>query len=90
MSMTLTTYDLAPNWYALAICILKRRPKLCDSPEMAFALLDKRKGVPYKVDVEIETLVELKQIMTYKEIGKIFGLKTDAVYSRIRRYKEVI
>jgi len=83
MNLALTSYDLAPNWCALAICILKRS---CESPEMAFALIDGDK----KPSVDIKTLVELKKSMTYKELGRLYGLKPDAVYNRIRRYKGII
>ena len=59
---------------------------------MAFALLEKRKevGRPIVADVDTETLVELKKTMTYKEIGKIYGLEPCCVYKRIKRYKGVI
>jgi DNA-directed RNA polymerase specialized sigma subunit len=39
---------------------------------------------------DIEDMIRLKREMTYKEIGEIYGLSKQAVYRRIKRFKEAI
>jgi ATP-dependent protease Clp ATPase subunit len=76
------------NYYALLICIL--RPLTI---EQSFNIME---GKVTKVQNkwirkdDVEDMIRMKQYgMTYKAIGKLFGLKKDAVHKRIKRYKEV-
>jgi hypothetical protein len=36
---------------------------------------------------DTEDMVKLKETMTYKQIGEIYGISDDAVYTRIRRHQ---
>ena len=75
------------NYYALLICILKPV-----TIEKSFDLLAGRitriqnKSI-VKNDV-IDMIRMKQQRMTYADIGKTYGLSRQAVYRRIKRYKE--
>ena len=77
------------NYYALLICIL--RPATI---EQSFDLLNgkitkvQNKSVT-KDDVQDMVLMR-QQGITYEEIGQIYGLSMQAVYMRIKRYKEAV
>jgi ATP-dependent protease Clp ATPase subunit len=77
------------NYYALLICILKPA-----TVEQSFNILE---GKVTKVQNkwirkdDVEDMIRMKQQgMTYEAIGKLFGLKKDAVHKRIERYKEAV
>jgi len=74
------------NYYALLICILK--PVTVEqSFRMMNGLFDNVINTSITKD-DIEDMIRLKQEMTYEAIGKLYGLSKNAVYRRIKRYKE--
>ena len=77
------------NFYALLICILRPDYTIDMSLQvMVDGLFKKENTTIAKTD--IEDMIRLKQEMTYEEIGEIYGLSKQAVYRRIKRYKEAI
>ncbi len=83
-------------WYALALAMMS---KVYLTPEKAFWFLSKgekpknsnrseRRNELTLLDVQ--DMAKLKETMSYKAIGEIYGMKADAVYNRIRRLKGVI
>ena len=80
-------------WYAFALALLCHTHL---TPERAFEQLDigrkPKKAYQSKAitDADVADMVKMKKTMTYKQIGQIYGMKADAVYSRIRRYKGII
>lgn len=74
------------NYYALLICILKPV-----TVELSFhtmnGVFDKVINTAITKD-DVEDMIRLKQEMTYEAIGKLYGLSKNAVYRRIKRYKE--
>lgn len=75
------------NYYALLICIL--RPVTI---EQGFDMLDGKitKAQNKSIDsCDVEDMIRMKQQgMTHREIGEMYGLSEEAVYRRIKRYKE--
>ena len=71
---------------ALAVAILS--PQFL-TPDQAFRKLwgeMKRPRLGKELsDDEIQDMLQMKEAMTYKQIGEIFGMTADAVYNRIRR-----
>ena len=65
------------NYCALAICIITDW-----EPEKAFFKLENRK---VNSD-DVEMMVCLKETMTYKQIGEIYGMSDGAAEKRINRY----
>ena len=50
-------------------------------------------GVRQRKDItnnDIVDMSKMKETMTYKEIGDIYGMKPDAIYARIKRFKAVV
>lgn len=41
-------------------------------------------------DEDLAHMVQLKETMTYQQIGDMYGMRADAVYTRIRRFKGII
>lgn len=39
-------------------------------------------------ETDVKTMLQLKETKTYKEIGKIYGLSANAVFKRIKRYRQ--
>lgn len=72
------------GYYALAISIIKRT-----TPDEAFELLDNGCLPPRKMlePDEVAEMARLKETMTYRELAELYGMKRDAVYNRIRRFK---
>ena len=83
-------------WCAFAVAIINHQYL---TPEKAFYHLENGKpknrawyDAPRK-DLTIQDvadMVRMKETMTYKQIGKIYGMKADAVYTRIRRFSGII
>lgn len=78
-------------WSAFALALISH---VYLTPERAFEQLNvgekprKKAGQRKEITAgDVIDMVEMKETMTYKEIGKIYGLKADAVYGRIRRYR---
>jgi len=70
---------------ALTVAILS--PTLL-SPEQCFERLFSGNSVVKWQRVSADTvadMVRMKKAMTYKQIGKLYGMNADAVYNRIRR-----
>ena len=77
------------NFYALLICILKPDYTIDKSLQIMIDGLFKKENTTINKS-DIEDMIRLKQEMTYEEIGEIYGLSKQAVYRRIKRYKEAI
>lgn len=82
-------------WCAFALALISQNYL---TPEKAFERLDNGKpkkrawyDAPHKeiTRQDVEDMIRMKETMTYKDIGKIYGMKADAVYTRIRRYKGI-
>lgn len=74
------------NYYALLVCIL--RPVTI---EKSFDLLDGKITKKNNTSIskkDIEDMIRMKQDMTYDELGDMYGISKQAVYRRIKRYKE--
>jgi hypothetical protein len=70
---------------ALTVAILA--PQLL-SPEQCFERLFTSNRVMKRQKVSddiVEDMARMKKTMTYKQIGEVYGLNADAVYTRIRR-----
>ena len=87
-------------WCALTIAILAAD---YHTPELAFDSLSmgvKRRRIAESVvsspihksltDADILDMIEMRKTMTYKKVGARYGMKADAVYNRIRRFKGII
>jgi hypothetical protein len=76
------------NYYALLICILKPV-----TIEKSFELINGKftKVQNKSIDnTDVKDMIRMKQQgMTYQGIGEMYGLTDQAVYRRIKRYKEV-
>jgi len=79
------------NYYALLICILRPGPVTI---EMSFDLMGgkitkaQNKSIKSK---DVEDMIQMKQQgMTHRAIGEMYGLSEEAVYRRIKRYKEAV
>ncbi|HBI73633.1 MAG TPA: hypothetical protein DEG06_05115 [Lachnospiraceae bacterium] len=77
------------NFYALLICILKPDYTIDMSLQVMIDGLFKKENTTIRKP-DIEDMIRLKREMTYKEIGEIYGLSKQAVYRRIKRFKEAI
>lgn len=73
--------DVAINYYALTVCILKGI-----SPDAAFDLLET--GKILCSDDDTEYILEMRTNKTFAEIGQIYGLRPGTIFRRIERYKE--
>ena len=75
------------NYYAFLICIL--RPVTI---EMSFDLMDGKITKAQNKSVkknDVEDMIQMKQQgMTHRAIGELYELSEEAVYRRIKRYKE--
>lgn len=82
------------NYYALCICILTEK-----IPEEAFVDigLAPKKGirgsflaqVNHLMDQapdDIQGIIRLRQTHTWKQIGEIYGISSQAAYQRVKRY----
>jgi hypothetical protein len=73
------------NWCVLCIAVVMNL-----SVEQAF---NKWQGINPKgqftyTDQDVEDMVKMRETMTYRQIGQIYGLSDGAVYRRIDRYKK--
>lgn len=76
------------NYYALLICIL-----LPVTIEKSFDLMEGRITKKRNTAItrnDVKDMIQMKQNMTYDEIGEIYGISKQAVYRRIKRYKGVV
>lgn len=76
------------NYYALLICIL-----LPVTIEKSFDLMEGRITKKRNTAItrnDVKDMIRMKQSMTYEEIGEMYGISKQAVYRRIKRYKEVV
>lgn len=75
------------NYYALLICILKPI-----TIEQGFDLMDGKFSKVQNTAIhkdDIEDMIRMKlRGMTYRDIGELYGLSEQAVYRRIKRFKE--
>ena len=77
------------NFYALLICILKPSCTIDVSLQIMMDGVFKKENTTIDKP-DIEDMIRMKQEMTYEEIGEIYGLSKQAVYRRIKRFKEAI
>lgn len=73
--------DLRYNWYGLILAVEKGL-----TPEAAFSYL--ATGQPQRPEITQEDVAEmarLKETLTYKQIGALYGLTDQAVYKQIKR-----
>jgi hypothetical protein len=82
-NMNLATHARTYNYFALTAAILNPKFSVEDAINKFSPATEKHK-VDNSTTIE---MMRLKQTMTYKEIGCIYGIRADAVYNRIRRYK---
>ncbi|MEN6567157.1 MAG: helix-turn-helix domain-containing protein [Veillonellales bacterium] len=81
-------YSLVYNYSALALAILNLNYTVDSAIDYFSPQQQKKNKIPHEI---AENMVLMRsQGKTYKDIGKLYGLKADAVYNRIRRYKGVI
>lgn len=74
------------NYYALLICILKPI-----TIEQSFNMMNGVIDTIVNTSVtksDIRDMMHMKNNMTYEEIGKLYGLTKQAVYRRIKRFKD--
>lgn len=78
-------------WCAFALALMSHEYL---TPETAFVLMNKgktkenvRRAHNELTVQDIHDMVRMKEIMTYKQIGAIFGMTADAIYNRIRRFR---
>ena len=75
------------NYYALLICIMKPSCTIDVSLQIMMDGLFRKENTTIDRP-DIEDMIRLKKRMTYEEIGELYGLSKQAVYRRIKRYKE--
>lgn len=79
------------NYYALLICILRPDYSIDRSLQAMMDEVITKKRNTSITKKDIEDMIRMKeQGMTYEKIGQLYGLSKDAVFKRIKRYKEVI
>ncbi|MBP2656226.1 MAG: hypothetical protein H6Q73_3795 [Firmicutes bacterium] len=76
------------NYYALALAICNLNYSIDLAIDYFLPQQQKQRKIPQEVVGEMARLKESGQ--TYKQIGAMYGINADAVYTRIRRYKGVI
>ncbi|QZY56693.1 helix-turn-helix domain-containing protein [Crassaminicella profunda] len=84
----MSCWELRYNIAALAIAMIRED---IFSAEDAFKRLEgKKKRICREADPkDTEQMIRLKEKgLTYKQIGEAFGISKDAVYRRMKRYKE--
>ncbi|MCW6088856.1 hypothetical protein [Clostridium sporogenes] len=76
------------NWCTLCIAILN--PKAA-TVEKAFELFEKGKinKRARMLKEDLEDAIKLKSIMTYLELGEIYGRTASGIYHLMTKYKEV-
>lgn len=74
---------LAENYYALALCILTDT-----IPEKAFMLIfgDQETRAEKRLRETLEMVNLKEQGLTYKQIGRLYGVRIDAVWKRLKKY----
>lgn len=79
------------NYYALLICILRPDYSIDRSLQaMMDGVITKKRNTSITKN-DIEDMIRMKhQGMTYMKIGELYGITSQAVYRRIKRYKEVV
>lgn len=79
-----SSFEISYNITALIVAILRQDISI---PEQAFSYISGEKYT-FTID-DIKDMVKFKeQGMTYREIAKIYGLKKDNVYGKIRRFRK--
>lgn len=78
---------LVYNYYALMLAILKHSYSIDGAISQFSPQVQNRKSITAE---DTADMIRLKETMTYKAIGIIYGMKADAVYNRIRRAKGII
>ena len=83
--MAETAFDLRYNIAAFYLAILK---KDIATPEQAFAIIGGKERISaYNEQDTVDMAEMVAKGMTYEEVGEMYGIRRDAVYSRIKRYK---
>ncbi len=81
----LSVLELAENYCALAVAILTH-----STPERSFELLEKGAGKrTYRSDIteeDIKDMIKLKEGMTYKAIGELYGLSECVAWRKMKNY----
>ena len=81
-----TAFDLSYNIAALCVAILNEN---IATVEQAFnAIEDKQRISVYNEQDTVDMTNMIEQGMTYKEVGDIYGLGRDTIFSRVKRYKK--
>lgn len=86
------TDALTYNYMALAAAILNLNLTIETAIDrFSPARFDKPNVRKNAVDLSVAAeMARLKEKLTYKQIGEMYGLNADAVYNRIRRYKGMV
>lgn len=80
--------DVKENWYAFFICIVRGVSIEVGLQMMVDEVFNKVQNKTI-TDDDVETMIKMKHKgLTYPEIGEIYGITYQAVYRRIKRYKE--
>jgi hypothetical protein len=79
------------NYIALIACILSENsPEVVLRrvfPEMTSTRRKRSASDKPVKDEDIEEMIQMRKVMTYKQVGDFFGISAGAVYMRIRNYK---
>ena len=76
-------------WCALAVAVLSQN---YSTPEMAFECLVNGRKLKKNImltDADFEDMLKMKDYLTYKEIGDIYGLEESSAFRRMKKYKAV-
>jgi len=68
------------NYYALCICVLTER-----IPEEAFREMGLVKEKIKAKETDIDEVLRLKKSLTWKEIGELYGVSSNAIQKRVKR-----
>lgn len=79
-------FDLSYNIAALCVAILDE--SIATSEQAFNAIEDKQLNSVYNEQDTIDMANMIAQGMTYRKVGKIYGLKRDTIFDRVKRYKK--
>lgn len=81
-----TAFDLSYNITALCVAILNEN--IATSEQAFNAIEDKQLDSVYNEQDTIDMANMIEQGMTYRKVGKFYGLRGDTIFDRVKRYKK--